>query len=196
MEKRYKQTGYYYAKYYSVECPKCHKEATVSHDGSYWGWKNAELKCLHCMHKENRADLLLYEVTVRRNCPDCGKQISAEINNLKNPPKEMNVTCPDCSFSAKYTTNISSYRLVNKLNGMKGDPLFNYPLWLQGEVKRNLFWAYNREHLEEIRSYVDAELRERQSLYLMTMVARLPQFIKEAKNRDDILKKIDILLKR
>lgn len=193
MEKRYKQTGYYYAKYYLVECPKCRKEAVVSFSGSYWTRQNAELKCPNCLHKETYADQLMYKVTVKRNCPDCGKSISAEQDNLKEPVKEMTVTCPNCEFRAEYTSNVTSYIPAKQLNGLKGDPLFNCPLWLQSEIRGNLFWAYNREHLEEIRAYVEADLRERQSLYLMTMVARLPQFIKDAKNREEVLRTIKLL---
>ncbi len=193
MEKRYKQTGYHYAKYYLVECPKCGKEAVVSFSGNCWSQKDAELKCPHCLHKERHADLLMYKATVKRNCPDCGKNISAEQDNLKSPVKEMAIACPNCGFRAEYSTNVTSYIPAKQLNGLKGDLIFNYPLWLQTDVKGNLFWAYNREHLEEIRAYVEADLRERQSLYLMTMVARLPQFIKDAKNREDIMKAIKIL---
>jgi len=193
MEKRYKETGYYYAKYYLVECPKCGKEAIVSYNGNYWSQRDAELKCPHCLHKERYVDRLMYKATVKRNCPDCGKNISAEQDNLKSPVKEMTVTCPNCGFRAEYASNITSYIPSKQLNGLKGDLIFNYPLWLQTNVKGNLFWAYNREHLEEIRIYVKAELRERQSWHLMTMVARLPQFIKDAKNREDILKAIKVL---
>lgn len=190
MEKRYKHTGYHYPKYYLVECPKCEKAAIVSFTGSYWARNNVELKCSCCMHKAAFLELTLYKANVKRNCPDCGKSISAELSNLKNPPQEMIIVCPSCGFKAEYTPNISAYSPKKNLNGMQGDPFFGFPLWFQSSVKGNLFWAYNREHLEEIRTYVEADLRERQSSYARTMVAYLPQFIKEAKNREDVLKVI------
>lgn len=172
------------------------KEAIVSYKGNCWRPDNVELKCNCCMHKATLSELTLYKVNIKRNCPDCGKNVSAELSNLKNPLQEMSVTCPNCGFKAEYTTNISSYSPRKDLSGMKGDPFFGLPLWFQSNVKGDLFWAYNREHLEEIRTYVEAELRERQSSYLMTMVARLPQFLKDAKSREDMLKVIKTLQKK
>jgi hypothetical protein len=86
--------------------------------------------------------------------------------------------------------------LSYRSSGAASDPLFNLPLWLQTEIRGNLFWAYNRRHLQDIKTYVQAKLRERQSDGYTTMVERLPQFIKSAKNRDAILKAIDQLEKR
>lgn len=138
----------------------------------------------------------MHKVSLKRNCPNCGIQISFEQKNLAIPPKEVSVTCTHCKFTAEYTPVITRYIDSIDNKGLKCDPLFCLPLWLQASVKGHLFWAYNREHLEEIRRYVEAELRERTSTYLMTMTARLPLFIKTAKNRRDILKVIDSLLKK
>lgn len=65
-------------------------------------------------------------------------------------------------------------------------------MWLQTEVKGNLFWAYNREHLAEIENFVASDLRKSQpnGHYTKSMVAWLPKFIIEAKNREAILKAI------
>jgi hypothetical protein len=56
-------------------------------------------------------------------------------------------------------------------------------------------WAYNPEHLTLIHHYVTATLRERAPWYdtsrKMTLVARLPVWIKYAKNRDEVLRAID-----
>jgi hypothetical protein len=71
--------------------------------------------------------------------------------------------------------------------------LFNLPLWFQIEVRDNLFWAYNRKHPKEIKNYVRSKLRERQTPTHTTMVEKLPALIKEAKNREAILKDIERL---
>lgn len=70
------------------------------------------------------------------------------------------------------------------------DPIFGLPLWFQAGVKGNLFWAFNRQHLTEIRNYVISKLRERQTTTHTTMVEKLPTFIKEAKNRNAMIKAI------
>ncbi|MET8962027.1 hypothetical protein ACWEQ2_31995 [Streptomyces sp. NPDC004096] len=72
------------------------------------------------------------------------------------------------------------------------DPYFGLPLWLQHETRHGWLWAYNLEHLDLIRRFVQASLRERAPWYdtgqKMTLVARLPAWIKRARNRDEILR--------
>jgi hypothetical protein len=74
------------------------------------------------------------------------------------------------------------------------DPYFGIPLWLQVETRHGWLWAYNLEHLDLIRRFVQASLRERAPWYAtgpkMTLVARLPEWIKRARNRDEILRAV------
>ncbi|MFJ8156938.1 hypothetical protein [Streptomyces sp. NPDC094468] len=74
------------------------------------------------------------------------------------------------------------------------DPYFGLPLWLQAETRHGWLWAYNLEHLDLIRRFVQAPLRERAPWYdtgqRMTLVARLPVWIKRARNRDEILRAV------
>ncbi len=81
-------------------------------------------------------------------------------------------------------------------NARNADPVFGLPLWFQGNVKGDTLWASNQEHLLEIRSYVTARLGERQTMRITTMVEKLPQFIKAAKNREAVLKAIERMLKK
>jgi hypothetical protein len=67
-------------------------------------------------------------------------------------------------------------------------------LWLRLDIGRDVLWAYNYEHLTHLREYIGATLRGRQSLTFSTMVERLPQFIKSAKNRDALLALIEKLI--
>ncbi|SEO21651.1 hypothetical protein SAMN05216267_102040 [Actinacidiphila rubida] len=74
------------------------------------------------------------------------------------------------------------------------DPYFGAPLLLQVRTRNGWLWAYNLEHLDVIRRFVQASLRERAPWYdtgrKMTLVARLPVWIKRAKNRDEILRAV------
>ncbi|MDF4249087.1 hypothetical protein [Streptomyces sp. WMMB303] len=74
------------------------------------------------------------------------------------------------------------------------DPYFGLPLWLQAETRHGWLWAYDLEHLDLIRRFVQASLRERAPWYetgpRLTLVARLPAWIKRAKNRDEILRAV------
>ncbi|MFG3252253.1 hypothetical protein [Streptomyces sp. NPDC048172] len=80
-------------------------------------------------------------------------------------------------------------------NGRATDPYFDQPLWLQSETRHGWLWAHNLEHLELIRQFVQAPLRERAPWYesgrKMTVLARLPTWIKQAKNRAEVLRTVE-----
>lgn len=122
-------------------------------------------------------------------CPKCSKE--ALVINQKNETGIFRkLVCNNCSHTEQEVSG-KTYQ-----NASVGDPIFNLPLWLQGEFKGDVLWACNREHLREIRNYVASKLRERQTLTHTTMVEKLPQFIKAAKNREGILKLIDKMLRK
>jgi hypothetical protein len=132
---------------------------------------------------------------------------------------EVLVRCPECGGCAvvlshlgapEYQTNRSDGRLVarrrlrclacgmfkdgfpsERVFGGPVDPYFRFPVWLQADCCGKLLWAYNAEHLDLLESYVAARLRERRaSPGSMSMVARLPAWLKSAKNRDEVLRAI------
>lgn len=74
------------------------------------------------------------------------------------------------------------------------DPYFGTPLRLQRETRHGWLWAYNLDHLDLLQHFVQASLRERAPWYdtrqKMTLVARLPPWIKRARNRDEILRAV------
>lgn len=100
--------------------------------------------------------------------------------------------CRGCG-SARDATR-SGLRLFRE-RGEATDPFFGLPLWLQAETRHGRVWAYNPEHLEVIRRFVAAPLRERApwdaQVKKMTLVARLPSWIKSAKNRDEVLRAVE-----
>ena len=75
------------------------------------------------------------------------------------------------------------------------DPYFHEPLWLQKNTRHGRLWAYNPEHLDLLRQYVQATLREHPPWYepwrKMGLFGRLPGWIKQAKNRDEVLRGLD-----
>ncbi|MEV5565611.1 hypothetical protein AB0L54_22245, partial [Streptomyces sp. NPDC052196] len=74
------------------------------------------------------------------------------------------------------------------------DPYFDVRLWLQTETRHGWVWAYNLEHLDLIRRFVQAPLREGIPWHKpggkMTVVARLPGWMQQARNRDEVLRAI------
>ena len=69
------------------------------------------------------------------------------------------------------------------------------PLWLSAQTRHGELWAYDLAHLDLIRRFVAASLREHDPWYehgrKMTCVARLPAWVKSAKNRAEVLRTID-----
>lgn len=71
------------------------------------------------------------------------------------------------------------------------DPYFRQPLWLRADCcGSQTLWAFNERHLDILERYVNARLRERGEHPGMTMLARLPAWLKSAKHRTEILRVI------
>ncbi|MFC8088867.1 hypothetical protein [Streptomyces sp. NPDC057301] len=124
------------------------------------------------------------------------------------------VRCPRCEGIAHYErrstvtpdahgTTHPQRRLVCRSCGLaqlscRADGRCARPdLWLQTETRHGVVWAYNLGHLDLLRRFVAASLRERPPWYehgrKMTYIGRLPAWIKRAKNRDEVLRAIDRL---
>jgi len=178
---------------YLVECPKCKKEGFVFVDNA-WFQNNANFKCRNCFFKESIKDYERYNVIVNRYCDNCGNKIKVEILECNEKRNEIKIACPKCNSLRIYEPRNEKILLKPYSNTSKiADPIFNLPLWLQMEFRKNIFWAYNKDHLGEIRNYVKSELRERQTLNHTTMVEKLPKFITSSKNREGILRVIEKL---
>lgn len=127
---------------------------------------------------------------------------------------EFLVVCPRCAEKARvFAVEIDSEKLNEQLfaprklicfscvyrnewnGGQIGigggfDWYFRLPLWLETSCCGKTLWAYNEKHLEFIEDYVGAKLRERNPFVNKSLASRLPTWIKQAKNRDEILKAI------
>ena len=137
-------------------------------------------------------------------CPQCNNEAIVHSNfSIKKIQKEdIKVTCAFCGFNKTrkaLTSSILYSRLATKTNavlfGAPVDPFFKLPLRLQDSINGNLLWAYNYEHLDFIRSLVEAKLRERtgQSNYNASVASRLPRWLTSKSNRETVLKVIERL---
>jgi ssDNA-binding Zn-finger/Zn-ribbon topoisomerase 1 len=187
-------TKYSYMNEFVVICPKCNKDALIKAKPLYLD--SGKLQCRNCLYSEKTENLIRYKVIAKRNCDSCGKPIEKIIPVSNEKVEDLAVTCDNCGQTRNMKPKNEEIRLYFNDIGQATDPLFNLPLWFQADVKGEVFWAYNREHLLEIRNYVEAKLRERQTTTHTTMVERLPGFIKSAKNRAQVLKTINNLLKK
>ena len=102
--------------------------------------------------------------------------------------------CDQCGDECEYEATLSRH---SKHNGLMTDPVFGLTLWLQKPVGDDVFWAYHYEHLTLLEEYVRAKLRERgidnKGSKNSLMFSRLPTFITNAGNREEMLKVISML---
>jgi hypothetical protein len=119
-------------------------------------------------------------------CNTCGNRISFTSKPVTKPYGIESLTCEICHKKSDYKISWVRYR-----NEMTVDPYFGMEIWMKVEVGNNVLWIYNLEHLDYLRTYVMAKLREDNSRHKYSMITNLPSFIKSAKNRDVILKKIN-----
>lgn len=70
------------------------------------------------------------------------------------------------------------------------------PLRLVQPTRAGLLWAYNAEHLQTLHDYASAALRERGGTHNRSMISRLPQWMKLARNRRLLQKAVERLQTR
>ncbi|RJX38951.1 hypothetical protein D3P09_15690 [Paenibacillus pinisoli] len=137
-------------------------------------------------------------------CPNCNSK-SKVISLGEHSPHSTGITkrfvCLNCGMTNDIRFNQSIISYSSKWNegiiniGGSFDWYFGYPLYLQIPCCGQTLWAYNLEHLEYLKNYVQAELREDHPYYL-SVESRLPLWMKSAKNRDAVLKAISKLEKK
>nr|WP_297787075.1 hypothetical protein [uncultured Allomuricauda sp.] len=139
-------------------------------------------------------------------CPHCSKQaiVQSEEFSKRQIQNETKLSCPNCGFNKYYKETprekwVSKSGIVHEINdlvvGKNIDPYFKLPLWIQLRMRDGILWAYNFEHLDFIKSHVEAELRYRDATKNLhwSLGAKLPKWMTLKKNRNEILSAIDKL---
>jgi hypothetical protein len=134
------------------------------------------------------------EILVR--CPRCDARAHIrpesrpEDASRPRPGSPRRLTCPSCGLADRWTMPRSAngrFGFYPEFGG-PDDPYFGFPLWLATDCRGHVLWAYNLEHLDLLESYVSARLRERGSVTgSMSLVERLPAWIKDGSHRHDVL---------
>ncbi|MCC7222500.1 MAG: hypothetical protein IT273_02155 [Chitinophagales bacterium] len=180
-----------FAQYFAVHCPKCQGKAEVD--------ASKRLRCGACFHTEVEGHWYGgAELLVQVKCRECYAPIQARGTWLGNWNR-LTTTCSRCGDTCQYEGTLIKLRCHQ---GLMTDPVFGLPLWYQANFKGDLFWAFNAAHLQYLSRYVAAKHRERGISPRNTikknssMLSRLPDFIRSAKNRDDLSKLIAKLLNK
>ena len=180
-----------------ANCPNCGALALISaknikYDFPISGTEDIRVTCTKCSFNKNASTGYWQGPvigTFKVPCQKCGHQwiekTVSKNNTDRKLPETAKATCPACSF---VNTEKLKWSIDSSLN-QGTDPYFGLPLWLKADFKGNLLWAFNLEHLKELQDYVAADLRERLAYpSKWTMTSRLPKWIKNAKNRTEVLK--------
>lgn len=118
-------------------------------------------------------------------CPGCHHCANIHFANSSRPIVRTAV-CTNCGYSNRTDVGgLPTYSYANDWNRRLG-------LWLQTPCAGRVLWALNKDHLEFLRSFVGAHLRERRPNEYgwsnQSMAGRLPRWMTSAKNRDEVLR--------
>ena len=186
--------SYNFTEAIAVKCPKCHKQASVTKiaDGKKGYGYTKILACRHCRFSQ-LGGMIKYKAVVDQYCCNNSEKVNYESQLLNKKPETVRLKCGSCNEIKAFKPKIVEVymQFVTDENNYR-ECCFNTELWFQTAVKGNIFWAYNEAHIGYMERYIAADLRERNSQYNggKTMVASLPGFIKDAKNREKLLKAI------
>lgn len=162
-------------------CKHCSADAR-SERGDWAGWilLQGQRPCGACGHQWIDARLERAPAQKLICLPECG-----EIRDFDS----VDVACPRCAHVSPVSLNARRLH-----SGHDRDPHLGLPLRLVERTRAGVLWAYNAEHIDEIRRYVAAEQRERRSAFWhRTMISHLPTWMKLARHRSMMLKALDRL---
>lgn len=169
-----------------VKCPKCQSAAYIGADSNR---ENIELFCHSCFYRKLAEPDYTYSAAAI--CTACECWFNEPVKDERQfTQKHVHIICPAC-----HTDNIvelhkresSVWTGSDIRNGR--DPFFDQELYFLDYYRGKMVWAVNREHLTYLIDYIAASLRERpNSSHVRTASYRLPKYMKEAKNRNDLIR--------
>lgn len=186
-----------------VRCPSCRAAARVTYSqAGPWTWI-ARFRCGQCALSADSAPSRLYSsfvldeesawfgpihATGRRACGRCGaKWVQARARRIgggRHHPATLPAECPRCGHAQPVA--VRWYPHHDAAEGV--EPLLGLALVLREAVGAGReVWAFNHAHLQALKAYVGARLRERACDHQRSYFMRLPAWIKSAKQRDDVL---------
>lgn len=150
--------------------------------------------------RDDRSTLSSFVGSIVVVCPRCNGM--AQVVRQPGAPQGAHrlfgprrLVCSSCGHSRNHEGQSAGF--PGNSRAAVTDPFFGVPLWLQIPTRHGVLWAYNLEHLRYIERFVAADIRERASFHdsgqKMTLVAKLPAWLKHARNREENLRNIALL---
>lgn len=144
-------------------------------------------------------------------CPKCKAQAlvlgGQPYKSVSEYEADVRFSCTSCGFALKYLNTPKFTAYINRkgqavtsrvlIQNAPCDPFFGFDVWYQVETKHGLLWAYSLDHITVIENYIADKQRTRNGLLFQnnSIGSRLPQWIKDVKNRSYLLKMIVTLKK-
>lgn len=187
-----------------VVCPECGSEGTVSFDRSSGV---ARFDCSGCYAHREVQPGLTERFKATGQCTSTGRFFSEYLPGTKVHGQKLRMRCPYCDEDVVCDVeDRSSGRYIWYADVEDGlDPYFHLPLLLQVEFRGRIVWAVDREHLQYLIDYLSADLRISHPQgaahamrygMLQTQSSTIPRFMKAAKNRDALVRKLRKLQER
>lgn len=185
-----------------VVCPNCRRQAVVTATGrklSPWDFRRARIHCPSCGFsriERERKWLGPAVVKTEDRCPNCGFKRVRTARSVRRLNGHQESTrqgeCPACHLKSLFQLRSEHAAFGDKAI----DPYYGLPLWLQTRCCGSKLWAFNGRHLQVLKDYAAATIRERGVLRVRTTLTAMPQWFKSAKNRDEVLRCIGRLEKK
>ena len=165
-----------------VHCPECDGPAKLDSRG---------IACLRCgnMTIQDAASRNARWARIRQDdpcCVNCRQPMPVETlptAAMKDGELHVRVKCPNCAATADYRARAAS----PPKGAARPDPV-RVPLYLTTQVAGETLWVDNLAHLDMLEAYLGAKVRERGPVRGLTMMARLPAWMKAASARPKILR--------
>lgn len=152
-------------------------------------------------------ELLTYPVLV--SCSGCKAKASVIAKNFsvsKWLADDVRVVCAHCGYYKEFK-DVPTLFTTNTMGAIKPvygysvgapyDPFFHIPLYLQTKCCGETLWAYNSFHIELLKEYIGSKLRKRSNSTNLnrSLASRLPQWMKAASNREQVMRGLETLEK-
>jgi hypothetical protein len=127
-------------------------------------------------------------------CDNCGRPHPIVARRAVRNGRKLigSIRCRGCGYVGKYPLRPMPWVAREGV-----DPWFGLPLFLSERVGSETLWAFNAAHLALLEDYLGAAIRKRAAgPGKMTMLARLPRWMKLKAGRDRALRAIARLRRR
>jgi hypothetical protein len=160
--------------------------------------KSGKMKSAPQRFQDRRESLFDFAAESLVVCPRCSHcalvtHVGSTASNSFVPYR---LICPHCGLTRQEQTG-----LRRVWSDAPEDGIFHLPLWLQAPCCGHVLWAHNARHLQFLKDYVGAELREHRrdpehGWLNKSLASRLPKWMQLARHRNEILRVIEKLEQR